>query len=63
MKKNIGFSFGFNGKDNLLVSERIPGENKKDHVDRVIRTMGAMIEISEEKDKRKYDAIFEKYKF
>jgi hypothetical protein len=61
MKNNIRFGFRFNSKDHLIVSERIPGEGKKEHMNRVIRMMGAMIEISEEKNKSKHSVIFEKY--
>jgi len=61
MKRILRFTFGVNGKETLIVSKRMPGESIKDHVSRALRTWGAMVEISCEKNKNKHNSIFEKY--
>jgi hypothetical protein len=61
MKDIIRFRFGFDGKEYSIVEERKPRETKNEHISRVARMMGASIEMSFEKDKKKHDAIFNKY--
>ena len=57
----LKIAFEAEGKNMLLVSERMPKESKKDHFKRAAITMQSMIEISREKDESKHAAILKKY--
>jgi hypothetical protein len=61
MGKILRIAFEAEGKNMLLVSERMPKESKNEHLERIAITMQSMIETAREEDEGKQKAIISKY--